>query len=218
MSGAQSIHHPVVTRPRLMVAAGIVILLAAMAVSTTWWPADKPIPGQTVKFDATSWAEENYESKVVPAIEEDPVDVSTLVPLLEQDPDAAGATYGKRDGSSPYTFAVTATGTAGKPEGGLLPIEIDGLPKKVRVAVQIGPAINGTALRDATGLVTFNDFVNQVDYSNAAIALNNLMKANVLAELDAASLTGRQVTVVGATAPLNPQLITITAVRIEAGS
>ena len=34
--------------------------------------------------------------------------------------------------------------------------------------MQVGPAINGTALRDATGLVNFNDFVNQVEYANAA--------------------------------------------------
>ena len=71
-------------------------------------------------------------------------------------------------------------------------------------------------LRDATGLVSFNDFVNQVEYADAATALNNEMKKDLLDGLDPASLAGKQVTVVGATAPLNPEVITITPVSIEA--
>ena len=71
--------------------------------------------------------------------------------------------------------------------------------------MQVGPAINGTALRDASGLVDFNDFVNQVEYADAATALNDAMKAELLADLDPASLAGKKVTVVGAIAPLNPR-------------
>ena len=96
-------------------------------------------------------------------------------------------------------------------------VTVPGIGKETRVSVQIGPAINGTTLRDATGLISFNDFVNQVEFSNAATALNTEMKADVLADLDPASLAGKQVTVVGATAPLNPKVITVTPVSIEAG-
>ena len=46
-------------------------------------------------------------------------------------------------------------------------MKIDGVPDDVTVMLQIGPAINGTALRDATGLVDFNDFLNQIEYANA---------------------------------------------------
>ena len=99
--------------------------------------------------------------------------------------------------------------------GGLMPVTVPGVPKSTRIAVQVGPAINGTALRDATGQVSFNDFVNQVEYADAATALNTEMKADLLQELDPASLVGQDVTVVGATAPLNPEVITITPVSIE---
>ena len=40
-------------------------------------------------------------------------------------------------------------------------------PRTPTVNLQIGPAINGTSLRDVVGFITFNQFVNQVDYADA---------------------------------------------------
>ena len=204
-------------RPRIIAGALLVALVLAMALSTTYRSASAPVPGEKEKFDPAVFGKENYASKVKPAIEKNPVDLATLVTAIEKDPDAAGKQYGKRQGTSPYTYPVKLTGTAGKPAGGLMQVSVPGVGKDTRVSVQIGPAINGTTLRDASGLVTFNDFVNQVEFSNAATALNTEMKADVLADLDPASLAGKQVTVVGATAPLNPKVITVTPVSIEAG-
>ena len=135
--------------------------------------------------------------------------------MLRQDPEAAGEKYGTRQGSSPYTYAVSLTGTAEKLEGALLRMTVPGLPGATTVSVQVGPAINGTALRDANGLITFNDFVNQVDYADVATALNNEMKKDLLRDLDPRSIVGKQITVIGATAPLNPELVTVTPVSIE---
>lgn len=205
-------------RPSIIAAALLLALVVAMALSTTYRSASAPVPGEQKKFDPAAYGKDTYLSEVKPAIEEEPVDLATLVPLLRQDPEAAGEEYGTREGTSPFAYSVTVTGTAGKPESGLLPVTVEGLPKGTRVSVQIGPAINGTTLRDASGLVSFNDFVNQVEFSNAATALNTEMKADLLEGLDVAGLVGKQVTVVGAIAPLNPEVITVTPVSIEAGS
>ena len=62
--------------------------------------------------------------------------------------------------------------------------------------------------------MSFNDFVNQVEYANVATALNTEMKADLLKGLDPDLAVGQQVTVVGATAPLNPDVVTITPVSI----
>ncbi len=203
------------TRARLVGLVLVVALLVAMALDTTWFPVGKDIPGQQKAFDATAYAQEQYDATIVPAITDGAVDLAVLAPELAQDLDAAGEQYGSRDGSSPYTFPVSFEGVAGKPEGGLLPVRVPGLPPEVRVSVQIGPAVNGTALRDVTGTVKFNDFVNQVEYADAALALNDQMRSSVLADLDRTSLAGSTVTVIGATAPLNPELITVTPVSLE---
>ncbi len=205
------------TRPRIIAGALLLVVVVAMAASTTYRSTSDPVPGAAQKFDPAAFGKDNYASKVKPAIEKEPVDLATLVPLLAQDADAAGEKYGKRQGTSPYSYAVKVTGTAGKAVSGLLPITVPGVPRGTRIAVQVGPAVNGTTLRDASGLVTFNDFVNQVEYANAATALNTEMKADLLQGLDPASLDGKQVTVVGAIAPLNPEVITVTPVSIEGG-
>ncbi len=195
--------------------AGLLALVVAMALSTTYVSASAPVPGAEKKFDAAAYGKDNYAAKVKPAIEKNAVDLNTLLPLLADDAAAAGAKYGKRQGASPYTYSVKVTGTAGPAVGGLMPVTVPGLGSSTRVAVQVGPAVNGTTLRDATGLVTFNDFVNQVEYANAATALNTEMKTELLSGIDPASLVGKSVTVVGATAPLNPKVVTITPVTIE---
>ena len=57
-----------------------------------------------------------------------------------------------RSGTSPYSFAVRGEGVAKKPEGNIVELDVEGVPSDVTVSLQIGPAINGTALRDASGL------------------------------------------------------------------
>jgi predicted lipoprotein len=200
---------------QILGAALILALLSAMALSTKYVSASAPVPGEVQQFDPAAYGRDNYASQIKPAIESDPVDITTLVPLLNDDAEAAGEQYGKREGTSPYTYSVVLTGTAGTPERGLMPVVVAGLPDSTRVEVQVGPAINGTALRDAAGTVSFNDFVNQAEYANAATALNTEMKADLLEGLDLESLVGQEITVVGATAPLNPEVIIVTPISIE---
>ena len=202
---------------RVVVGVLLLLLVVAMVLSTDFRSASAPVPGAQEKFDAASYGQENYLAKVKPAMEKSPVDLATLAPLIKQDAEAAGKKYGKREGtSSPYTYSVSFTGTARKAVGGLMQVDVPGLGAGTRVSVQIGPAINGTTLRDATGLVSFNDFVNQVEYANAATALNTEMKKDLLDGLDVASLAGKKVTVVGTIAPLTPDVLTVTPVSLEA--
>ena len=207
----------IVTRGRAVTLAVVAAVLAAMVLSTTWWPVGKEIPGAPVEFDSDDWAAENYDG-IAQDITARAVALDEVAAALAEDPQAAGEQFGQRSGAGSFTYAVEVTGTAGEARGGLLPVEVPGLPRGTTVSVQVGPAINGTALRDATGAVSFNDFVNQLDYANAAIGLNERMKATVLADIEPGSLAGRTVTVIGATAPLNPQLLTVTPISLEESS
>jgi len=212
---------PVWKRPRVVGGVLAVALLAAIAATTTTVSASDPgaaaaAGGST--FDAVEYAQEHYESEVVPTITENAVDITELLPQIIEDPDAAGEKYGHRAGvSSPYAYAVSGEGVAEAVDGTLLPLKIDGVPDDVRVMLQVGPAINGTALRDATGLVDFNDFLNQIEYANAATELNNKVKSDVLADFDAKGAKGKTVRFVGAFAyGSNPAVLQVTPVELEA--
>jgi predicted lipoprotein len=200
--------------PRMIGIALVVLVVAAMALDTTYKKAGETTATGREAFDPARYGEDTYP-KAVAAIDEAAVPLPKLVAAIREDPDAAGEQYGKRQGTSPYTFATTAEGVAGKAEGGLMRVRVKGVPKGTTVSLQIGPAINGTAVRDAAGFIEFGQFTNQVEYAAAATALNEQVKQQVLAGVDPAALEGQRVSFTGAFSSLTPDVITITPTKLE---
>ncbi|MDA0180086.1 DUF2291 domain-containing protein [Solirubrobacter phytolaccae] len=205
---------------RAIGAAIAVLVLGAMLLDASWRSDDEPLAATNGReaFDAAKFGKDNFAPKVVPELEKRAVELTELVPALEQDADAAGEQYGVRQGNSPYNFAVRGEGKAKQVDGNIVELDVEGVPSDVTVALQIGPAINGSALRDASGLFDFNDFLNQVDYAGAGTALNNEVKTTVLADLDREALEGKTLTFLGAFTYLAPTAITITPAQLEVSS
>jgi predicted lipoprotein len=82
------------------------------------------------------------------------------------------------------------------------------------VNLQVGPAINGTSLRDVAGFISFNQFINQNDYADAGTALNDAVKAQVLKGVDRTGLSGKKVSFTGAFTYLAPTVMTVTPVHL----
>ncbi|MGY0063995.1 DUF2291 family protein [Streptomyces sp. LZ34] len=196
---------------------GLALLVIAIAVTTTYRSGSEAKAGGKPEFNPAKYAADTYEPKVVPAIKKNAVDITTLHKAMAADPEAAGRRYGHRSGTGPYSYAITLTGTAGAARSGLMPVTVHGL-SNARVSVQIGPAINGTALRDAPGFITFGQFTNQVEYADAATGLNAAMKVKLLKSFDASSAKGKKITVTGAMTPLTADVLTITPISIETAS
>jgi predicted lipoprotein len=165
-------------------------------------------------FDPASFAADNYASEIVPQIEKDAVPLASLLTDLAAGADEAE--FGNSSGTaSSFSFPVTFTGVAGTPAAGVVPIAIDGVPAGVTVQLQVGPALNGTALRDVTGTISFDQFTNQLEYQQVGTELNDQVKATVLDSLDVASLAGKTVTVTGAYTRVNPALVSVVPVKLE---
>ena len=165
------------------------------------------------RFDPVSYADEHFESEIVPQIEADAVDLATLLTDLAAGAEEAELGHAPGSGSA-YSFPVAFTGIAGAVNGSTLPITVDGVPADVSVQLQVGPAINGTALRDVTGTVSFNDFTNQLDFQQVATEFNNRVREGVLAEAGSIA-EGQTVTVTGAFTRINPALVSVVPVAIE---
>ena len=84
--------------------------------------------------------------------------------------------------------------------------------------VQVGPAVNGTALRDGISGIAFGDFKNQIEYQNAAAGINTAMKEAVLSDLDHDALPGKQLHVIGVFQRIIPNNWLITPVTLEVGA
>ncbi|MGA5454925.1 DUF2291 family protein [Streptomyces umbrinus] len=195
--------------------AALLLLVVVIGLTSTYQSGSEADMQAKPRFDPAEYASKTYASKVAPAIEKNAVDIATLQKAIAASPEAAGERYGHRAGTGPYSYSVALTGMAGTARSGLMPVTVEGLGK-ARVSVQIGPVVSGTALRDAPGSITFGQFTNQVEYADAATALNTEMKKKVLASFDAAGTDGRKVTVIGAMTPLTGDVLTITPVKIEA--
>ncbi len=174
------------------------------------------------RFDPAAYADSVWDSKVVPTATKDAVAASTLLPALRADPTAASKQYGKQAGSgAPYSFLVKGSGTvvavSSGNDVGSIQLDVDGVGK-TEVHLAVGPAFVGTAVRDAVGFIDFGQFTNQIDYADAATALNKKVKTSVVNRLDLSSIKGKRVTFVGAFQLLDPSSVMITPITLQVGS
>ncbi len=197
---------------RAVGSGAVLVLLAAMAIDTKVVKIGSAEDVQAGVFSAASYGKAQFP-KVQSAIESRAVDAAVLAAALAQDPAAAETRYGVPAPAGPE-YSVKFTGKMGKQDFGVYDVAIPGVPETIHVSVQTGPAINGTDLRDATGVIKFGDFSNQIDYQNAGSALNNEMKKEVLSGIDASDLTGRTISVVGAFEPSDPAEWVVTPVKL----
>ena len=194
MSGAVAAR----TRPglRLALSSGAAALLVlAMALDTKVVRIGSAADVQADTFSPASYGRTEFP-KVQAAVEGRAVDAATLATALVKDQDAAAKRYGTASDTGPE-FPVTFTGKVSKDNSGDYAVAVAGVPSSTQVSLQLGPAIIGTDLRDATGTISFGQFHNQIEYQNAGSALNNEMKKQVLSKVDIATLQGRTVSVVG---------------------
>lgn len=198
---------------RLIWIGVLVVLVVAMALSTKIVPKGSEAAQGTQQFNAAEYGATQFP-KIQDYISEHAVDASTLATAVKADQAAAAKEFGKSSDGATYIIPVKFTGVVGTiPEAGYTPIDVADLPGDVKIGLQLGPAINGTDLRDVTGKVTLNDFENQIQYQDAGAALNDELKKG-LAKLDAANLTGKTVQVEGAFTLINPQQWNITPSKI----
>ncbi len=205
--------------------------LAACSSIVTIRPLDKPTPSseepsaaqgssfRTSKgFDPVTYVNGLWDSKILPQATNESVDLAMLLDEITKNKDAASQKYGHKE-SGPYNFAVkteavvdsvdttSRVGTAG--------LKLAGYNGPAEVKMQIGPVLRGTSIRDGSGYIPFNQFVNQIEYADVAEELNNRVLSTVLKNLDVNTLKGKTVTVYGYFSLDDPAKILITPVKID---
>ncbi len=163
-------------------------------------PAAEAAGGGAV-FDKVQYVNGIWSSRIVPTVEQQAVPIDRLVPALRADPPAAVREYGHDVGGAD-NFLVRFTGRVTKVDTasltGSLTVDVPLEGREMPVRVQIGPIILGTALRDAVGFITFEQFTNQMEYGGVADELNSRVAKDVVGRLDLKSLQGKKVSIAGA--------------------
>ena len=184
------------TDTRRAVVATLVLGLAAGVGCKPW--TVRPIedrssgtPSSSGRFDAAAYVASIWAARVVAAAN---TSASEIGPGWPAD----------RSRSAPAVF-VRGAGTVlqvdRRSRVGLALLDLAPLDGRADVALQIGPVLRGTALRDALPFIRFGDFANQIEYADVASALNARVLLEALNAVDSASLEGRTVSFRGAVKP-----------------
>ncbi|HUB32987.1 MAG TPA: DUF2291 domain-containing protein [Bryobacteraceae bacterium] len=190
---------------------GIICIVAPSLILSACAPwtirpldADDAAAGSSTGVSPARYVDSIWTSKLLPEVLNSAVDARTLLDALAKSPGDALARYARGEPNGPAYFQVKGEGVVTSVDThsrvGVALIDLPPLDHKPDVSIQIGPVLRGTALRDATGLVRFTDFVNQLQYADVANEINNRVLKTVLASLNLATLKGKKVAFAGAVA------------------
>lgn len=165
--------------------------------------ADEQKQAAATAFDPDRRVAEIWDTKVVPYLDKKAGNFPDVMAEIAKNPDAAGAKYGHREkvGNAPWAYAAKVEGTviAAETKSRAAYVDVDvNADQKPDVRVFIGPAIRGTALRDALDFVDFNAFKNQIEWAQFGKSFNLRVNKAVLEKLPRDNLVGKKVTALGA--------------------
>jgi predicted lipoprotein len=179
---------------RVGVIALVVVGLLAVLRPWTIEPIQTAVPAA---FDAASYVASSWP-RVLREADETAVDVTTVLRSSGAGSNDAGAPPARTAQFVRGTGVVTEVNLQSRAGHALVRID-DGVAPAT-VAIQVGPVLRGTALRDALSFVRFTDFVNQFDFAAVANALNNRALESVLGPVEVRALSGERVSFTGAVA------------------
>lgn len=145
-------------------------------------------------FNATDYAEEVWNNKL-PAIINDAPEIVSLIELLKTNKQKAFEEFGKKLGISKTWYFMT------KGEGVIDSVNEESLLINIgdNVSIQMATSfIFGNAVRDASGVVNIDDFINMTDFNNVSVALNKLVKDDVAVALKDSAKPGLKLQFAGA--------------------
>lgn len=201
-------------RPWMIGTAALVVIAGVGAATTTYRSmSDVAAAAEESSFSPAQYADERFESEIVPQIEDEAMDLPTLLTDLAEGADESELGHTSDSSGSSYSFPVTFTATVGEIKEPVATVSVEGVDDETTVQVQIGPALNGTALRDVTGTVSFNSFTNQLEFQEVATEFNNRVRESVLSDLSLAE--GDTIEVTGAFTRVNPALVSVVPVALE---
>jgi predicted lipoprotein len=198
----------------------ILIFLCAGVTAIGWRYAFTVVPIEEVEskkqseaFDPVAYVDGIWESKIIPAITSDAVDMSDVLNAMQPNPAGLAAKedlikvaekYGLITVGEAHVYLVKLTGKVTgldtKTSLGIMEIQPDGYGGPIKVRVYVGPRIpsDETSIRDGVGFITFGDFKEQTEYGKVGAEINRRVVSQVLDPLDKETLVGKTVTVYGA--------------------
>ena len=172
--------------------------------------AEQAVLGEA--FDPAVFVESIWADKLVPAFENNSVDLATILSKIETDANGTASKeslaviakeYGLITVGEAHVYMVKGSGkiTAVNTESstGTVEIQLDGYQGPIKVQLFVGTRIpsDETSVRDAVGFISFGDFKEQTEYGKVASEINKRVVSDVLGDVDKDNLIGKTITFSG---------------------
>ena len=156
-------------------------------------------------FNEEKFVEEQWQSRVIPYVEENAGPIDEVFTALHQDARAAMDEYGYRevaDAKNPFAFLVEGTGVVSSADtesrAGKVYVDLAPTDGEVELIVQVGPVYQGTAVRDAIEFLKYEDFTNQMEWASVGEAINARAGELIFDDIDRTELEGKTIHFTGA--------------------
>lgn len=160
-------------------------------------------------FNAANYAS-NFWNDSLPVCIANAPELGGLLKLLNENPQAAFEKYGRKLGiSKTWYFMLKGKGTIEKVEDEFLVLAPDN-QTRVELATDF---IYGNSVRDGSGKVNINEFLNMTDFNAVSEAINKLVKEKVVSRLRKSAEVGQYLEFAGAI-EVGSENIDLSAIRI----
>jgi predicted lipoprotein len=199
--------HPWIFRV-LLAACALTLALAVCRVTVVYDAVPPPVEaGGEAAVELTiaeRYCADNWESKILPVVEERAIDLYTFVEGLRGDLPALGAAHAARaNETSAWSFCLDGRAKVLEVENAeavtkkRLVLDVAPYDGQADLKAQISSVIKTNAVRDAVGFLKLDDFANQVEFAELTKAFNARLQADLIKGLDAAALVGKEIEVLG---------------------
>ena len=168
---------------------------------------------QSEAFDPVVYVDGIWDSQLIPAFNENAVDLSRILSEIELDSNgtapkddliAIANQYGLITVGEAHVYMVKGQGKIicvdAETSLGTAEVQLDGYEGAIKVLLYVGTRIpsDDASVRDAVGFISFGDFREQTEYGKAATEINKRVLSTVLAGVDRENLVGETITFKGA--------------------
>ena len=145
-------------------------------------------------FNAKDYAKDFWQNKLLPNLDR-AIDIDTLLAMLDEMPELAYDEYSNALGIGNIRFFLVSGA------GQMLEVNEDHVllesskVSRLKIATDY---IFGNAIRDASGQIDINEFVNTMDFNNVSAEINEIVAQSVLPDFKQGTKTGDTVVFHGA--------------------
>lgn len=148
----------------------------------------------STQFNATDFAAKFWDETLSTCIADAP-QMMVVLKILNENPQKAFESYGKKLGISKTDyFMVSGKGLIEQVEDEFIVLAMD-QNTKIKIATDF---IYGNAVRDGSGKVNIDDFLNMTDFNAVSVAINRQVKEKVVSRLRKSAAVGKSLEFTGA--------------------